>query len=952
MRKLLTILAGALVFVFLIIAGREEPLFPRNTSDVPTAPALGSVKVNQDFGQMPLYFIPNKGQAAAQVDYYVQGKDKTIYFTSEGLTYVLNGQGAGDRKDEPWDFRSRHLPMEKVDNELQSTTGWVVKLNFVESNSAVHPSGEEKTEAVVSYFKGRPEEWKTGLPTYSRIAYRGLWPGIDLVFYGTMDRLKYQFIVHPGADSSLIRLAYRGASAVKVNRDGRIEVRTPVGGFEDDVPVGYQEADGGRVDVALSYLLEQPSEKESGVAVEEAITKSFIYGFEVGDYDRKKPLVLDPAVLVYCGYIGGLGSDYGYGIAVDSSGNAYVTGYTLCTEATFPVTVGPDLTYNGGYSDAFVAKVNASGTALVYCGYIGGLNSDYRYSFPGIAVDGEGNAYVTGETGSSEATFPVKVGPDLTYNGGWDAFVAKVDASGTALVYCGYIGGSGGDSGSGIAVDGEGNAYVTGFTESTEATFPVKVGPDLTYNGSQDAFVAKVDASGTALVYCGYIGGSGYENCYGIAVDGDGNVYITGGTKSTEATFPVTVGPDLTYNGGDTDAFVAKVNASGMALVYCGYIGGSAYEYGREIAVDGEGNAYVTGETSSTEATFPVSVGPDLTYNGGTDAFVAKVNVSGMALVYCGYIGGSDLDRGFGIAVDCEGNAYVTGDTLSTEATFPVTVGPDLTYNGSLDAFVAKVNVSGMALVYCGYIGGSDIDHGIGIAVDGEGNAYVTGHTYSTEATFPVTVGPDLTYNGSEDADAFVAKISVSVSAIYTLTIAAGTGGTTNPAPGSYTYDTGTQVTVTATPNSGYKFSGWSGAVTGTTNPITVTMDADKSITANFTAEEKETGKKKGCFIATAAYGSALHPHVKILRDFRDKYLMTNKGGRKLVSLYYRYSPAAADIISKYKILRLFVRIYLLPAIGFSYLMVHFGTVVTTLLLAFFSLFPVFFIQIQKRRIK
>jgi hypothetical protein len=272
-----------------------------------------------------------------------------------------------------------------------------------------------------------------------------------------------------------------------------------------------------------------------------------------------------------------------------------------------------------------VAKVNVSGTALVYCGYIGG--SDFDYS-NGIAVDGSGNAYVTGITESTEATFPVKRGPDLTYNGGYyDAFVVKVNASGRALVYCGYIGGASDEYGYyGIAVDSSGNAYITGITESTEATFPVKGGPDLTHNGYDDAFVAKVNASGTALVYCGYIGGSEYETSPSIAVDGSGNAYVTGETSSTEATFPVVSGPDLTYNGGYYDAFVAKVNASGTALVYCGYIGGSYTDDGYGIAVDGSGDAYITGITESTEATFPVKGGPDLTQNGGWfDVFVAKI---------------------------------------------------------------------------------------------------------------------------------------------------------------------------------------------------------------------------------------------------------------------------------------------------------------------------------------
>jgi len=775
-----------------------------------------------------------------QVAYYLQGKDKTIYFTSEGLTYVLSERSAEEQTAEKTASVKERLMINAAERKLQSRRDqrrFAVKLDFVGANADVRPSGEEKTGAVISYFKGKPEEWKAGLPTYSRIVYKDLWPGIDLGYYGTVDKMKYEFIVHPGSDPSLIRLAYRGVSAVEVNGEGRLEVRTPAGGFEDDRPVGYQEIDGKRMDVEMSYLLEEQSVIKPGLGGEEAVAKSFIYGFDVGDYDRTKPLVLDPAVLFYCGYIGGSDADYGYGIAVDGSGNAYVTGQTNSTETTFPVLYGPDLTHNGSF-DAFVAKVNASGTALVYCGYIGGGDWDEGY---GIAVDGSGNAYVMGYTDSTEATFPVIGGPDLTYNGGsTDAFVAKVNASGTVLVYCGYIGGSGGELGYAIAVDGSGNAYVTGYTFSTEATFPVIGGPDLTYNDlvdywQGDAFVAKVNAPGTALVYCGYIGGSGGELGRGMVVDSMGNSYVTGETWSTEATFPVIGGPDLTHNDG-IDVFVAKVNASGTALVYCGYIGGSGDDWGCAIGVYGSGNAYITGFTGSTQASFPVIGDLDPTHNGSYDAFVAKVNASGTALVFCGYIGGSYSDYGYGIAVDSSGNAYVTGKTYSTEATFPVIGGPDLTYNDlgdyQGDAFVAKVNAPGTTLVYCGYIGGSGYEAGLGIAVDGWGYAYITGETYSTEATFPVIGGPDLTYNSVYQGDAFVAKISHNLKP--KLTIQSSANGTTDPVPGVYAYPLNVVVQVTAVPATYSVFISWTGDATGTANPVSVTMNRDKSIRANF----------------------------------------------------------------------------------------------------------------------
>ena len=383
-----------------------------------------------------------------------------------------------------------------------------------------------------------------------------------------------------------------------------------------------------------------------------------------------------------------------------------------------------------------------------------------------IAVDKSGNAYVTGSTESTQATFPVTVGPDLTHNVGQDVFVAKVNATGTALVYCGYIGGWMEDIGYGIAVDGSGNAYVSGMTESNEITmpFPVTVGPDLTFNGAfgdDDGFVAKVNAAGTGLVYCGYIGGSSRESCSEIAVDGSGNAYVTGWTFSREVDgFPVAVGPDITFNGsaGSQEAFVAKVNAGGTALDYCGYVGSGGY--GTGIAVDAAGNAYIAGETYANEANFPVSVGPDLTSNGLDDVFVAKLNTAGTAFLYCGYIGGSMDDTARGIAVDAAGNAYIVGHTRSTETTFPVSVGPDLTFNGGIDdVFVAKVNPQGTGLIFSGFIGGSGDDLSTGIAVDKAGSTYVTGYTGSSQSTFPVTVGPDLVFDGGT-YDAFVAKVN------------------------------------------------------------------------------------------------------------------------------------------------------------------------------------------------
>lgn len=733
-----------------------------SAATVPAADAQTKQQVQAKLNKLPISFIENKGQLDARVAFYVQGSDKTLYFTPQGITYALTEAKAPPATPKPESFLQPASFRPEVTAAPQK---WhVVKLDFIGANPNVKPKGVVPTEATMNYFKGSKEQWKTGLKTYAKIVYEELWPGIDLEYSGTVNQMKYQFVVKPGADPQQIRLAYRGASSVKLNAQGQLDVATSAGAIQDDAPYAYQEEGGQRVEIKAAYALG----KKAG-------SKTQGYGFEVGAYDKRKPLVLDPAVLIYCGYIGGSGYDYANGIAVDTAGNAYVAGSTQ-SRTDFPVSVGPDLTFNANFNggaDAFVAKVKADGTGLVYCGYLGGASGEQVSS---IAVDAMGNAYVTGSTNSDQKSFPVTVGPKLTYDGRNDAFVAKVRADGTGLVYCGYIGGGEYDQAYGIAVDAAGNAYVAGWTESNQSSsfpFPVAVGPDLTFNGGSDAFVAKVKADGTGFAYCGYLGGAGVEQASSIAVDASGNAYVTGYTRSNEASFPVTIGPDLTFNGivnVDSDSFVAKVKADGTGLVYCGYIGGSGNEEAYGIAVDSTGNAYVTGATVSDQTSFPVTVGPDLTSNGNFDtfkydAFVAKVRADGTGLIYCGYIGGSEYDQANGIAVDATGNAYVAGYTYSDQTSFPVTIGPKLTLNGSNDAFIAKVRADGTALVYCGYIGGLKSDVASGIAIDAAGSAYVAGYTYSDQSSFPVTIGPDLTFNGPTDpfnaqSDTFVAKIS------------------------------------------------------------------------------------------------------------------------------------------------------------------------------------------------
>jgi len=412
---------------------------------------------------------------------------------------------------------------------------------------------------------------------------------------------------------------------------------------------------------------------------------------------------------------------------------------------------------------------------LVYSTFLGGSGLDQGN---GIAVDGAGYAYITGQTNST--SFPGVNGSSLQpANGGGflDVFVTKLNPAGTAIVYSTFLGGSDYDTGSGIAVDGAGNAYVTGLTYSS--TFPVSLSsiqPSIA--AAPDAFVTKINPTGTAIVYSTFLGSDGGDDGLAIAVDGAGNAYITGDT--TSPTFPGVSSGSIQPAPGDGlgayDGFVTKINATGTAIVYSTFLGGNTNDFGNGIAVDGDGNAYIAGGTSSTN--FPGVSGSSIqpALDGPGDAFVTKINAAGTAIVYSTYLGGSGVDDGFGIAVDGAGNAYVAGSTAST--TFPgVNAGSIQPANGggSSDAFVTEINSAGTAIVYSTFLGGSLEDQAKGIAVDGAGDVYVTGQTAST--TFPGVDGSALqSANGGGSHDAFVTKVNPAGTAILYSTFLGGSG--------------------------------------------------------------------------------------------------------------------------------------------------------------------------------
>jgi hypothetical protein len=724
----------------------------------------------QTFSGIPLAFSENRGEADPKVEYYVRGAGASVAFTRHGVGIALAG-GHG---------RPSELSME------------------LPGSRPVVPTGVGRTDAVIGQLGG--EAPGRPAPTFSAVRYDDLWPGVDLVYEGTGSRLKYRFLVEPGADPSTIAMAWEGATALTVNPLGQLQIdHGAARPLIDEAPYSYQVVDGRRVEVATTYALD-------GRTV----------GFELERYDRTRSLVLDPALLLYAGFVGGSAADSALAIDVDGFGNAYLTGYALSTQTTFPdgdpddnnafPVAGFDQSHNGFY-DAFVAKVDAEGTGLVYAGYIGGAGDDRGTA---IAVDGSGSAYVAGRTSSRETSFPdgdpdgndafPVPGAHQTYTADDDtAFVAKVNPSGSALVSASYIGGDQDEYANGIAVDDAGNAYITGYGQSGAATFPdgngfgAIPGADKTHNaGVYDAFVVKVNTAGTSFAYASYIGGSAVDVGQGVAIDPSGNAYVAGYTESTQGTFPdgdpngdnlfPVAGFDQIHNGG-RDAFALKLTPSGTAFSYGGYIGGAGDDYGFGIAANTSGTAYVTGQSASTQASFPDGdpnndnafpvPGPDLFHNGGgTDAFVAKIVAGGTALEYAGFIGGQGSEGGRGIDVHPSGTAYVTGSTSSTETSFPdgdpdtndSFPGPDQTHNGGgTDAFVVKVSAGGAGFDYAGYIGGSAADEGTGVAVDEIGNAYVAGTTESGQGTFPdgsgieTLPGPDQTWNG--DRDGFVAKV-------------------------------------------------------------------------------------------------------------------------------------------------------------------------------------------------
>jgi hypothetical protein len=783
------------------------------------------------YGKLPIRFEINRGQTSPAVNFLSRGQGYTLFLT--GGEVVLSLQSASKHSNpegQPlaslltgslFSDASGFAPLSLFSGIMQSNSQIgseigraprhsvasstsqnraVLHLRLVGASPHARAAGLDELPGTSNYFIGNdPQRWLTNIPNYAKVRYHDIYPGVDLVYYGNPDKagqLEYDFVIAPGADPGSIKLSIEGADHLSLGARGNLLIAVAGGQVFLHKPIVYQEAS-----AETSSTKRIPSEKHYLSGQYELAANGQV-SFKVGAYDVSKPLVIDP-VLTYSTYLGGTNFDIGTRIAVDSSGDAYVTGLTSSTN--FPNTAGaigqPIGSQTCGMKlsrqtfpcpDVFVTKLSPDGKTILYSTILGGSRAD---GATGISVDGNGNVFLTGFTSSSD--FPTTSGVvQVARTGQSDVFVSKLNSTGSALLYSTFLGGSKDDIPTGIATDSTGSVYIAGVTFSGD--FPTTAGSFQsaiaggTCSGSvsgytttcPDAFVAKLNSTGTALVYATYLGGSSYDGAASIGVDSTGSAYVTGITDSTN--FPTTANAYQSTNSGGscgpsrathpcTQAFVAKLSPTGQALTYSTYFGGNGDTMGTAITVDGSGNAYVAGITNSTNLpttgqSYAVGTCGSTTNSFNCpDAFVAKFNSGGSALSYLTYLGGTSYDFATDIRLDGAGDAYVVGGTDSLD--FPVsssavqlnfgggscnTTVNTVTYNFDCpNAFLTVLNTTGSAL-YSTFLGGAGGEVALGVAVDTSGNAYLSGTTIS--ADFPVANAEQAQLAG--DSDAFVAKMS------------------------------------------------------------------------------------------------------------------------------------------------------------------------------------------------
>jgi len=746
----------------------------RKSMDAPQ-PSLQAVTEKLS-AQSPV-FIENRGQFDSRARFQVKGNGPTAWLTDDGIVFDLSRPakqpekpgviGAGDSstaKPQPTALAHKGavvpdaVPFDHV----------VVTQKLVGANPHPVMEGRNPLPGLYNYFIGTdPNNWRTHVQAFSEVVYKGVWNGIDLKLYANGVNLEEEFIVHPGADPNLVRLAYEGTNGLTVSEDGSLNIQTALGAIIEAKPNVYQETAGQRAAVSGEFKL----------------ADAVNYGFAVGEHQSESDLIIDPTLL-FSTFLGGSGgvhccsgvTEYATGIVVDASGSAYVTGTTGSTD--FPVTSGAYQTVSNG-GCAFVSKLSPLGDSLQYSTYLCGQTG---VSGAGIGLDAAGNAYVAGNTQFGFPTTPNAF--QLSQNG---AFVTVLSANGDRLLYSSGFG-SGATTHS-IAVDSTGKAYFTGNSTGADCnagSIPITSNAfQSSYRGCSAAFLAVLDPSqsgAASLVYGSYLGGSNSEAGSAIAVDAYGMAYLSGETISQD--FPITPGAFQTAIAGVMNLFIAKLNPyapSGPAsLLYSTYLGGGNEDWVTSIAVDSLGNASLTGFTTSQN--FPTT--PGSLPAAGNGSFVTKLNAAGNKLVFSTYWGGNQ-SQGNGIAIDTFGNVIVGGNTsgglVVTQDAFQSTYGGN---NGivypSGDAFLSKFDAGG-SLIYSSYLGGSSFDVGQAVAVDAVGDAYLAGYTGSFDfPTTPFAFQPGINPGGNPADDAFITKFPISGSGTLSIrAIVPNIGGST-----------------------------------------------------------------------------------------------------------------------------------------------------------------------------
>ncbi len=700
----------------------------------PTILFLGTLFSSAAFAlalaDQPRFFIENKGQWPEEVLFLAPMDGFNVWITTNGATYDfyrLHEPPFPSSVAEPVFPGERLSPSKRY--------GHVVKVIHEGAATSVFPKGSFPLPGYYNYFIGNdPRRWARFVRRYQEVVIDNVYEGIAQRYYFDGGRLRYDYIVKPGADPSQIAFRLEGAGPAGVNAHGDLTFTTRFGEVTHAALRVFQPSDDTLSEVPARFVFQ-------GGRIQ----------IEVGAYDPSRPLIIDP--LVYSTFIGGSSRERVYRTAVDAGGHAYVIGQTLSTD--YPTTPGAYDTSHTGAECIFVTKLDATGSSLIYSTFIGG----YYWDVPlDILVDDSGHAYVVGYTYSS--AFPTTPGAyDTVHNGWYDVFALKLNTTGSDLLYSTFIGGSLDEEAVRCALDETKALYIAGYTRSA-SDFPITATTfDSTHAGNYDAFIAKLSRNGDSLLYSTFLGGAGDEYPLGIDIDNSHNIYIAGRTTSTD--YPTTPGAYDTSHNGFVDAFVTKLAGNGTSLVYSTYLGGAGSDEAHDLFVDDYGNAYIAGIAQDASPPYPTTPGAyDTSHNGFQDVFVTKLNSTGSALVFSTFIGGSGYEGAYGIMPDNAGNIVVEG--FATAPGFPTTSNAhDTSFNGTWDIFIAKLSATGSSLLYSTYLGGSDYEVAYGAAVDPSGYIYVGGYSRSTD--YPTTSSAySPTYNGGF-SDAFVTKLSAPI---------------------------------------------------------------------------------------------------------------------------------------------------------------------------------------------